>query len=299
MAVQKVLLPVDITHPLPDFLGQLNELVSLKDAQVHLVYVKEVLPSYEHLLAEFPDDLQAQIDSKANAVFGEIKQQLQPHCKQVTTEIVGGPAAMMIESVARDEGFDFIVLSPGQHSRVERFLLGSTTVKVVSHGPGTILIMRAPEKAAALTSVVIAVDGSEESLFAAKEAARLFDLDKRDATVHLVNVVSMAGVLKYVSPVRFVAALESNLMMSGEVVLAEAEKAIAGLGVKKIEVHLKDGDPAAEIIKLTEQLNAQLLVSGGQGRSAVEHFLLGSVSGWLTAHARCSNAVIKRVKAKK
>jgi len=298
MPVEKILLPVDITHPHPAYFQQLNELIPLKEVHAHLLYVKEMLPSFENLMgtmSDFPDDFQAQLDAKANSTFAEIKKSLEPLCKTVTTEIVAGPPAWMINEVARDEKTDVIVLMPGTHSRVQKFLLGSTSSKVVGHTPATTLLLRPVAKPDfKLTNVVIAVDGSDDGLNAAKEAVRMFDLGSRDVNVSLVNVVSVVGAVKYLSPVRFVAAIESNLLMSGEVILAESEKVLKDLGVKNVKVHLKEGDPASEIIKVAADEDAQLIVTGGQGRSAVEHFLVGSVSGWVASHAGCSTMMIKR-----
>ena len=54
------------------------------------------------------------------------------------------------------------------------------------------------------------------------------------------------------------------------------------------EAKLKDGEPATEILNVVDETKAELVVVGGQGRSALEHFLVGSVSGKLAAHAKCS-----------
>ncbi|MGH9550588.1 MAG: universal stress protein, partial [Terriglobales bacterium] len=161
----KILLPIDITHPHEEFFTLLDELIALPGTAVHLLYVREELPAMEHMLrtlADSPEELNAQIDGKARAVLEQIKAKLEARGAAVTTEIVGGPAAMMIESVARDEGFKFTAIAPGSQATVDKFLLGRISAKVVRHAPGTVLLLRGDPQTK-LSHVVIGLDGSEHS----------------------------------------------------------------------------------------------------------------------------------------
>ncbi len=294
MPTTKILLPIDVQHPHEEVVDRLNTLVPLSSAQVHLLYVREELPAFEQLvetMGDFPEDWKHQIEKKINEVFDLLKAKLKTFGAEVTTEIVGGPAAMMIESVARDEGFEMIAIMPGSHSRVEQHLIGSTTSRVVGHAPGTVLILRSA--ASNLSNVVIGIDGSDAALQAAKKAVTLFNLVARNVKVTLVNVVSVTGVFKLISPVRFVAAIEENLVMSGEAALTKAQAELSEMGLKSVEIVLKNGDPADELIKVSTSINAELISIGAQGRSAVEKFLLGSVSTRVATFAKCSTAVIK------
>src|SRR5215470_11303264 len=137
----RVILPLDIVHPVKPIIERLVSLVPLQEADLLLLYVKEELPSYERVVGaagDFQEDWGHQIELKAKAVFAEAEALLQPYCAHVSTEIVTGPPAMMIETVARDESFEMTVVTPGQHSKVEKFFLGSVSSNVVKHGPGTI-----------------------------------------------------------------------------------------------------------------------------------------------------------------
>ena len=92
---------------------------------------------------------------------------------------------------------------------------------------------------------------------------------------------------------QFVAAVEDNLVMSGEASMAAAEKELSELGVTKLDNVLKNGEPADEIINFAASINADLIIMGAQGRSAVEKFLMGAVSNRVSTFAKCSTAVIK------
>lgn len=229
-------------------------------------------------------------------MLADFQARLQPDCAEVTTLIVSGPPALMIESVASDEDFDLVVISPGRHSKVEEYLLGTTTERVVKHAQTSVLILRLGQGSAPLKNVVIGIDGSDECVDAIHRAVKLFSLDKRDVKVTLVNVVSVTGIFKFISPASFVASVEDNLMMSGEALLAQTNKLLNDLGVKNVETKLMDGDPVSEILSLAKERQAELIVVGGQGRSALERFFLGGVSGKLASHAQASTAVFKRVR---
>lgn len=294
----KVLLPMDIVHPIKPTIEQLTAMARLESAEVCLLYVKEELPAYEKVIdsvGDFKEDWGHQIENKAKEAFEAATEQLKPYCARVNSELVVGPPAMMIETVARDEGFDMIVLTPGTHRKVELFLLGSVSSKVVKHGPGTVLICR--ERSAPLTklsNVLMAIDGSQQSHNAVRKAAKQFKLTGTRVT--LIHVVSVADVLKLVSPVEYISMVENNLLLEGETFLAEGKAILAEQGITQVDVVLKEGDPATEIIDLARETQADLVVIGAQGRTAVQHFLLGSVSHRIAMHAPCSTAVVKPTK---
>lgn len=291
----KILLPVDVLHPHEEFIDQLDKLIELKSSQLQLLYVKDELPGYEAILGtvgNFPEDLKNQIDQKIAEVFGAIKTKLESKGATVTTEVLGGLAAMMIDEYAQQGGFDMIAMSAGTHGRVQQFLIGSTTGRVINHAPCTVLVLKDVPNTP-IKHVLIAIDGSEQALKAATSAVRLFGLAERDAQVTLINVVSVKAMYKFISPVQFIAAIEDNLVMSGEASLAAAEKELSELGITRLDNVLKNGEAADEIITFADSIKADLIILGAQGRSAVEKFLVGSVSNRVATFSKCSTAVIK------
>jgi nucleotide-binding universal stress UspA family protein len=296
----KVLLPLDIVHPIDHTIHKLVAFVPLQNAEVCLLYVKEELPAYEKVIdavGDFQEDWGHQIEVKAKAAFEQAAALLKPHCPNVTAEIVVGPPAMMIEAVARDEHFDMIALTPGTHRKVEMFLLGSVSSKVVKHGPATVLICRASERPIErLNNVIMGIDGSPQSRNAVAKAIQQFKIDPEQTRITLIHVVSVADVLKLVSPVEYISMVENNLLLEGETFLAQGRAMLSEHGFKRVDVVLKEGDPATEIIALSKAIPADLVVIGAQGRTAVQHFLLGSVSHRIAMHGPCSTAVVKPVK---
>jgi nucleotide-binding universal stress UspA family protein len=294
----KILVPIDLVHSIKPTIDQLKVLMDLSKADIKLLYVREILPAYENLMQSvgtFSDDWNQQLDRKAAHLFEEAQNILKACCHSVATEIVSGPPAMMIEQVARDEGYGITVLTPGRHNPAERLFVGSVTDRVVAHCPGTIIVSRTHTETAknGLKRIIIGFDGSENAREALARSISQFNIIESGAEVLIVYSVDMIEPIKFLTPIEFVSALEQNMLMQGQTFLADAEKILKAAGVKKINCCLVEGDPAAELTKMAKDVSADLVVLGAQGHSAIERFLVGSVSGKVVTHTPCSVAVIK------
>ncbi|MBA3858048.1 MAG: hypothetical protein C0507_14180 [Cyanobacteria bacterium PR.3.49] len=294
----RVLLPLDVTHPTKDLAERLEQILPLKGVKAHLLSVREELPSYERLLstvADFPEDLPHAFETKAKKVLDGVAQSFEKLGAEVTQELVAGPTVAMIEKVAKDENFSFTALAPGAHSRVELFFLGSTTLRVAKHCPGMVLVLRNSQDPGALETVVFGLDGSENAKTAMIEAIEKFKLAERGVKIVLCSISFVPTALTFVSPVEFIAAIESNANLAAETILADSEKAACDYGIKQenIELMMRHGDPSNELLQACKARRAGLLVIGAQGHSAVEHFFLGSVSQRAVMHAPCPVAVVR------
>jgi nucleotide-binding universal stress UspA family protein len=73
---------------------------------------------------------------------------------------------------------------------------------------------------------------------------------------------------------------------------------ITEIGGKIQEAHLRLGRPPEEILRLSEEITAGLIVVGNQGLrgrfSRMKRFVLGSVSESATRYARCSVMVVRK-----
>lgn len=293
-AIKKILLPVDIAHPHEEVLPMLNELIPLNGAHVHLLYVREELPSMENALRSLggPEDFQKEVEAKATAVLSTMAEQVKAFGANVTQEITAGPAAMMIEQVAKDEGYTVTVLPPGAKHGLDRYVLGRVSGKVVRHAPGLVLLLRADDTFK-MNHVLIGVDGSEQSLGALRQAVAVFGLNERNVRVTVLNVVSVHPLMTMISPVSYISAIEGNLKMSGEAILAEAEKELVKLGVKNVEMKQLEGRTADKMMTMAKEENVSLIVVGALGKSSVEQFVMGSTSSSLAEHSACPVAVFK------
>lgn len=292
----KVLLPVDIAHPHEDLTEHVSWIVPMKGSEVKLLFVKELLPSYERLvssMADFADDWTHQLDKKAETFFTSLKKKLEDAGATVTVEIASGPPEHIIATVAKDYHYDMTIVAPGQHSNIERFFLGSTSSSVVKLTPGTVLVLRDHRGHDKLTHVVFGIDGTEEALHAIETMTKQLQLAERKVKVTVLHAVAVPPLVAMFSPPEMSISLEKNMEMEGEGFIAEALKRLQDLGIENAEPRQVQGEPAWELIRYAEHANAQLIVTGGGGAKFLEHALVGSVANRVVTHAKCSTAIVK------
>ena len=277
-------------------LSQLESLVGLKDAEATLLFVQEELPSYEAILrtqADFPEDLGHAVESAARSKLENLAERFKKAGAQVKVEIVHGPPAYMIEQVGRDQGANLTVVTAGNRAG-DRFLIGSTSQHVIRHSPCSVLVLRqgkAPiEK---VERILVAVDGSDKCLQAVTSAVESLNLVRSELSINIFHVVTLNPLVASFTPQSFVNLLEENLIMEGEIALANAIKEFSGKGYKAVEIELGHGNAAGEIIKMQDKSKANLIVIGSQGKGAVKHFLMGHVANRIVTHASAPTVVAR------
>lgn len=83
---------------------------------------------------------------------------------------------------------------------------------------------------------------------------------------------------------------ESHKKLEGELA-RRAERAQAA-GVK-VEVQVREGEPAAEIVKAAGALAPAMLVISTHGRTGLKHFLLGSVAERVLRGTKCPTLLVR------
>lgn len=136
------------------------------------------------------------------------------------------------------------------------------------------------------TNIMIAVDGSVESLQAVRQALALIERGLR-AEVALVNVQEAATLLELAT--QDSDAIAAAAVEAGEHLMAEGAALLDAAGVGySMEVVL--GEPSTALVDLAEQINADLVMLGARGMGAVESAVVGSVSKAVIS--RCSQPVL-------
>jgi nucleotide-binding universal stress UspA family protein len=130
-------------------------------------------------------------------------------------------------------------------------------------------------------SIVVACDGSDQSLQAAKMAAELAKATGRP--LKLLSVFPGSKVERMVISGVPPSDLEEEQKNYGRKVFDAAKEAVSKLD--PIEEILLKGDPAHEIIEYLEANPGTHLVLGRRGHSAVRSLTLGSVSEKVVRHA--------------
>ncbi|EMI46495.1 universal stress protein [Rhodopirellula sp. SWK7] len=63
--------------------------------------------------------------------------------------------------------------------------------------------------------------------------------------------------------------------------------------VHKVQTHVSIGQPSHELLSLADELDADLIVMGAVGHSALDRVLLGSVSDYVATHSETSTLVVR------
>lgn len=136
--------------------------------------------------------------------------------------------------------------------------------------------------------IVVGTDGSDSARDAVRQAAELAKLS--GASLDVVSAyepVSRRRSAEEASSApddvahEFGPREEVNFALDGAA-------AIAGELDLEIARHPMDGDPADAILKVAEDLGADLIVVGNKGMTGARRFLLGSVPNKVSHHAPCS-----------
>jgi nucleotide-binding universal stress UspA family protein len=197
--------------------------------------------------------------------------------------------------LAAEEGpADLIVIGACGLGAVARFFLGSIAERVARHATCPVLVAR--PTAGQFRKVVVGIDESESSAGAARWLGR-FPLPEA-AAIRLVAVLPATADLVRVSRTPPLTVVADPIELAQEL-RAEARERLATLTESlgstggPVDTELRTGHPAVGLMEAAEAWNADLLVVGAHGMSAVERLLMGSVSEHVLRHAPCSVLVVK------
>ena len=136
-------------------------------------------------------------------------------------------------------------------------------------------------------NIIVAVDGSKEAEFAFRKS---IDVTKRNigSTLHIVNVIDTRSFAAYERSVVESAQERAEELLNGYKAQAEAE------GITNVNTLVEYGSPKVIITKdIANKVEADLILCGATGLSAVQRFLIGSVSESIVRYANCDVLVIR------
>lgn len=145
--------------------------------------------------------------------------------------------------------------------------------------------------------ILLATDGSEDSALAANAAVEMSK--DTGAGLHVVHVGETRPVYPpATSGPPLPTTTREEIHEAAQRLLDERTKEVEAAGASVEGSHLRMGRPEEEILRLSEEIVAGLIVVGNQGLggrfSRMRRFLMGSVSESVTRYARCSVMVVRR-----
>jgi len=145
-----------------------------------------------------------------------------------------------------------------------------------------------------VTHVLIATDGSEQSLRAARYLRDLVNPASLDR-VTVIAVVRPLAAVPFASDFgeeeqAAQQAVDGPESLSFQRAAQQAVERVAGElrdVAPRVDTSVRGGTPADQIIRAATELDADLIVIGGRGKGAVEAIVLGSVAYRVLHHAPC------------
>ena len=146
--------------------------------------------------------------------------------------------------------------------------------------------------------VIVATDGSKQSLAAARQLKAFADPTK-------ITDISVVAVLRPLAAVAFADDLadppravdEMSFRAAAEGAVATVASAFDGWG-PKVHQKVRSGSPAKEIIRAAESVNAGLIVVASGGRGLSDSVLVGSTAQRVQHYAPCPVLVVRPAKRK-
>lgn len=137
--------------------------------------------------------------------------------------------------------------------------------------------------------ILVPVDGSDAAGRAAELAAEL--AEALGANVTLLHVVEVTGAAEIGLTALTAEEFETMKVRSSEAAMQTARSHME-LSGNRIEWKTAVGDPPVEILHQAKACNADLIVMGTRGQSALRELVLGSVSDKVVRHSKCAVTVV-------
>ena len=216
---------------------------------------------------------------------------LEQRWPRVEVLVAQGDPSVEISYAADEMKVAMVVLGARGLGRIERFLIGSTSLRVARYGPCPVAIVRGrPRKTG---RVLVAVDGSDGS----RAAVRFLSVSEieRDSGVSLLHVLPRvpegrrpAGSAND----RAVSADTRRDTAAADRILGEAASMLdeSRHVTERLVAH---GDPAREIVNIARTRDVDLVVLGARGLRTLGRVLLGSVSETVLHRLGCPVIIVR------
>ncbi len=136
--------------------------------------------------------------------------------------------------------------------------------------------------------ILLAVDGSEHALHAARTAAEMARLVKAK---EFRIVVAYDPIPMYLGEPNLQFAINAR-MKEAELILQNAAKEVDQIPCE-VRTELIEGDPATAIINVATTRQSDVIIMGSRGLGMLAGLLLGSTSQKVVAHAPCPVLIVR------
>ena len=217
--------------------------------------------------------------------------------------VEGIPGAQILTAIEQNH-IDLVVLGTKGLSGMKRFLLGSVSEWVLYDAPCSVLVVRGQPRGAAATNsrglhVLLAMDGSSDSWEAVALLKTLkLPRSSRLTILHVVEkpaaLITLAWVSAQMDATEFAEDCKRTGQQGGAQLLEETRRDLMGEELE-VDTKLTEGHAADEILKVAQDVQADLIVVGTRGMTELRRvMMLGGVSHKVVRHAECSVLVVRK-----
>ncbi len=280
---EKILVPLDGSELAEVALPYAEELVGKLGSEVTLLHVCESAEAqYHHMHQLYMQKMVAATKRGVKKYF----EKLDDKTITVRSSILSGHPAEQIVDFAEKQHIDLIIIATHGWSGIRRWVLGSVTDKVVQATKRPVALIRAKGvhhhtfAEGTLKKTLIPLDGSKEGEAVIPYVEELASRLKGE--VVLLHVVPSPSPVYAVVPGETVQIPYTQAEV--ELLKADAgsylEKIANAFKEKHIEVkfEVKSGNTGNEIIKLADEVQADLVAMSTHGRSGFTRWALGSTA---------------------
>lgn len=242
---------------------------SVPGTQIHLAHALDLpavsIPGGEETIAQLLEKHEQMMTKR----LAEIGAELEAEEISAAVHIRRWFGAETILEYAKAVGAELIAVGTRGVGRARRMMLGSTSSEVVRSAEVPVLVARGARMPAPPKRVLVAVDGSAQSIKALRVAHRW--CPKADLVA--IRVREGAGTLDAEG-------------------LTEAIRA-AGLTPETCRSQMLEGNVAATLLRLAEEEAYDLIFMGSRGLGPLQELLLGSVSEKVMNLAPCPVVIVR------
>lgn len=252
------------------------DIAATYDATVHILFVADTtLMSTTRIQGEIIDTL----EQEGKDIVTETAASAEQRDVSTVTEVSQGEPYSTIVEYADSRGIDLIVMPTHGRQGLGRFLLGSTTERVVRQANVPVLTIQPDEDRTIeypYQNVLVPTDGSEcanQALALGTDVATA-----HGAALHLFSVVSVTSLgVDVRSEVRTTA-----LEQKANDLVEDAKKFATNAGVDSVSTTVGYGVSIHRaILSYLDDHDIDLVVVGTHGRTGFDRYLLGSVTEYL------------------
>jgi nucleotide-binding universal stress UspA family protein len=272
----QILFPTDGSDGAAFAFDHVVALAARHDATVHIVNVADA--TQNGILQIRGDDVEA-LEREGDRIVRQAAEQAHRRGVDTVTEVLRGEPYREIVDYAERHGLDLVVMPTHGRRGLERFLLGSTSERVVRRAEVPVLTVR-PDDDARVThpyrDVLVPTDGSD----CANQALAIgVDIaEAEDAALHLLSAIAITALGVDVRTDVQMALLEE----SAHELLDESATFADDAGVEAAAKTVEYGPSIHQaILTYIDEHDIDLVVAGTHGRTGFDRYVLGSVTEYL------------------